>query len=272
MNICVRLFCLGFFLFQVSPDVCGFYPAAGARAIGSGGAGLMYTEAFCAANNHALMPELKKLSFGLSISNYYILPDLNRLIVCAVMPYKKSAYGIKIGSEGNAVMFDRVIGLGLAHKVHKQLSFGIGANYHFFRIVGYGSRSMITAELSLLSRINDRISTCFHSYNLLGARFRSIPDEPVQRTFRIGLTCRVNSKVMLVAEAEKSYKYRTGLRIGFQYRLNKKFHFNTGISTIQPQWAFGLGFITQSFRIAFAFSIGQIPVMNNNISITNEAE
>ncbi len=248
----------------------GYYPPAGARALSMGGSGLMLADVFSPANNCALMTEMKKPGIGFSFTNRYALKDVNQVAICAVLPFKKIAYGFKLLSDGNNILSDRTIGFSFAHATSKQSGFGIGANYHHYNIRTYGRASVITIEFSLVANITNKLSSSFFVFNPFAARFKDCPGEHLQRTFRMGLLYKINKKISVVCEAEKSRTFRTNIKLACQYQLNPKFHFCIGFSSLQPQCTFGIGFKHKHYTIAYASSLMQAAGSSNNLSFIYE--
>ncbi len=262
--------CLLFFLSFGQVFGLGHYPAAGAGALSMGGIGLMQSDVFSAVNNYAMMTGTRKAGIGVSLCNRFGIRDLKQMAICGLIPYKNTAYGCKFFSNGNGVLNDLSMGFGLAHKPHRQFSFGIGANYHLYSIMGYGSSSAISIDCAILAHMTDKWGASFSVSNPLVAKLKGKYVEQLQRTFRLGMLYKVNSKVSLAIEAEKCHSFKTNIKAGCHYQLSPEFYFNMGFASLQSVCSFGIGFKQKQYTLAFASSVGFSPGISSNLSFIYE--
>jgi hypothetical protein len=244
----------------------GYYPTIGAHAVGLGGSGLLVQNVFCASNNPALMPWQKNASFGLAYNNQFLLSDINQSNLCFVLPYKHFGYGFKLSSFGNNILKDQLIGASVAHQFHPDFSFGAGFNYHFFSIKNYGFNQATTFEFSLAAKVSSKLKSSFMVFNPFAKKFNEIQDERMTRTYRMGIQYQVNDKVSLNSELEKNHVYQPNLKMGVNYDYNQQFSFRFGISTLQPNMAFGIGFKTKKIQIETAHNYHLTLGLSNHLS------
>ncbi|MDP2175764.1 MAG: hypothetical protein Q8K70_07640 [Bacteroidota bacterium] len=255
------LFMINFRLFGL-----GYYPTIGAHAAGLGGSGLLIQNAFCASNNPSLMPWQKNASLGFAYNNQFLLSDVNQSHLSFVLPFKHFGYGLKCSSFGNNILKDQLIGASVAHEFHPDFSFGAGINYHFFSIRNYGSNQTTTFDFSLAANINSKLKSSFMVFNPFARKFRDIQDERMTRTFRFGIKYSINDKVFIVSEIEKNHIYKTNLKTGINYDYNKQFSFRCGISTLQPNMSFGIGFKKKNIQIETAHTYQLNLGLSNQLS------
>jgi hypothetical protein len=244
----------------------GQYSATGATALSLGGCRLMVADAFSPANNCAQMPSLKNPGFGISFTNPYLPWDIRHMVISAAIPINKVAYGVKLSSLGNGILSDQILGLCFAHAATQKLSFGLGANYNWFNIIGYGRRSALSMECSMLAHINEKLSYSFAIFNLL----KSPSTTHLNRVFYMGILYKVNPQVDINIEMEKGSSFMANMKAGCSYKVKPDFYFNIGFASLQAHFTFGICFKRKRHSFGFASQFGRALGISNNFSIIYE--
>lgn len=248
----------------------GYYPPVGAYSQAVGGIGLFNNNAFSAHHNASLIPDCKKPQFGLSVQNKFAIQSFNKSALCVTIPYKKSGYGFKYFSNSYAVLNDQIIGLQFAQKVHPLLSIGLSFNHHRFAIQNYGSSQSQTMEFSLTSQLSEFIQTAFVVSNPFSSKINPMNEERLSKTIRFGLKYKLNKKVNLLSELEKNANFNPNFKIGADYQSHPHLQWRVGISTLQPSFNFGLGYLYKKCQFEFASSIHQTLGISNTLSFIFE--
>ena len=241
--------------------------AAGSLAISSGGIGIMTSDVFCAANNIALSSRLEKRAIGFSYTNQYGVRDLHQISICAAIPSRNMGYGLNLQSYGNQAMTYQSFGSNIAHNFNSQFSAGLGFTYHLLNIAAYGHASYISTEMAIAGTINSKLSSSFAANNIFSSRIKSVEHESVHKNFRLGLQYQINSLVSLIGEIEKNNLFKSNLKLACQYQAKPKFKICFGLSTLEPQFTFGLSFKHKTYRIETACAIHQSLGTKSNFSL-----
>ncbi len=228
---------------------------------------MLQDDAFCATGNCSLMPFLKNPVIGVAFCNRYALADLNQADICCAMPFKGSAYGLRISSDGNNILTNRRLGLCFAHAPNSHFSFGLATDYQYTGIQNYGHASSISLEITLTAHVSDKLSMAFSAVNPLFRQIRRIEHEPVLRAFRFGLLYKVNPKVKLFLDIEKARTYQVNFKPICRYQFQQDFYIQAGFSSHQANCNLGFGYTKKQYRIAFNTLFGQAPGLSHSLSV-----
>jgi hypothetical protein len=239
----------------------------GSEAKSLGGCGLLTNNAFCAANNQALMPWQKEKSIGVVFQNYYTVKDLNLINISATIPIENTGYGLNLFSFGNGAYKQQSIGAAVAYAFNTQLSLGMGADYHTIIIKQYGQNSILTIQGGLCAKVNSKLQLGFHVYNPLRAKFNNYKDERIASNYRLGLCYLASKLVSIYVEAEKNNLYKANLKTGINYSIKNNFNLRLGFASAQPQFCFGFGYRYKKMTIETASIIHQTIGLSSNISV-----
>ena len=256
--------------FSVHLHALGYYPSLGTVSLGTGGCALLYTDAFTAANNYALMPLLKKPAMGFSATS---IPGYGNSIqrgYCFVLPLKHIAYGVHQRSYGNDILRDQTIGAGVAHALNPKLSFGIGAGYHHYSIVNYGRIHAFSLNVSFVSKLSTRLTTAASLFNPFAAGLGSRQAEKLDRTMRIGAKYDFNKLVWAVTELEKSTSSPLNFKSGIHYQFSSRIYCSAGYSSLARFITLGLGFRNQRLSTGMAIAVPASGPVFTSVSMNYE--
>lgn len=153
------------------------------------------------------------------------------------MPFKHVAYGSYYRSYGNGTLKDQTLGVSAAHALNPRLSFGMGANYHQFSIVNYGSAEVFSLDLSIASKLSDKLATAINLFNPLHA---DLGPEKLEPVMRMGARYDFNKAVLAVAELEKAVSSPANFKTGINYQFTPIMYCALGYASLGGLVTFGL--------------------------------
>ncbi|MDP3464105.1 MAG: hypothetical protein Q8S18_15045, partial [Bacteroidales bacterium] len=123
---------------------------------------------------------------------------------------------------------------------------------------GYESTNNITFELGVQSDITKKITVGAFIFNPVKARLSSYTDERVPVIMRFGVTYHFTGKLFGIAEIEKNFDLKPGLRTGFEYTINQTFYARIGLSTQPGLLTFGSGFRIGNLNLDLSAGMHQV--------------
>jgi hypothetical protein len=193
------------FLFYSFTSVAQGWQPMGSRSMSLANATVALEDVWAFHHNPAALTNLKKIEFGVSYENRFLMKELQSQGLVVAIPMKKGV--ISIGSQSFGYNQFRTFrnGLGYSMKLAEFLSVGVQLNHHFVRInSNYGNHQTVTAEVGALAKINDKWSLAFSVFNITRNRLSEFAEDRYSTIMRLGTKFSVSEKVLFLAEAEKN--------------------------------------------------------------------
>ena len=181
-------------------------------------------------NNPAGIETCPKTTFNLSMENRFELTELTAGQLAATRKFGRyGTVGFKLIQFGSSGYIDQTMGIGYARKLFEFLTIGVAFDLLHLRIAEYGSRSLFTAEIGLVSQLSDDITLSVHLFNPQGSSFKAERSLPMVMT--LGLQYCVSSRLWVLTEVEKNSYLPVQLKAAIRYRMLDKLFLTTGVFT-----------------------------------------
>ncbi len=230
------------------------YPL-GARAKAMGECGLTQADPYGIFNNQAVLARLQNAGLLLCTENRYLLPDMNRVSLGAVIPAGSGMLLSGLDHFGGPLYSEMCAGAGYALPIGQYVAAGLRLDY--LRISfgeGYSSRQAISFEGGLLITPGPKLSLGMHIFNPLHLKWIGT-DEPLPTAFRAGASYRPEPQLIFALEIHSSNTTKAVFCGGAEYRFQKKFFIRAGISSGDARYSFGAGLRLKRLSIDIASSI-----------------
>jgi hypothetical protein len=245
----------------------GWYPA-GARSMSMANASVSHSDVWSYFNNPGSVAEIEELQAGLSYENRFLLKELQTQALAVAIPLKIGVISIGGHMYGYNQFRSYKGGIGYSMKLGEKLSAGVQMNYQGLSLnQNYGSRSSVTAEVGLYSRINDSWSFGASVINLGRSRLAEFEDDRFSTLMRLGTSYSFSRKVLISMEIEKDLDHKPRFKTGLEYTIVDEFFIRGGFATARPEFTFGFGYDFKIVRLDLGSSYDQILGWSPNFSL-----
>jgi hypothetical protein len=258
-----------FFFYSFTSVAQGWQPM-GSRSMSLANATVALEDVWAFHHNPAALTNLKKIEFGVSYENRFLMKELQSQGLVVAIPIKSGV--ISIGSQSFGYNQFRTYrnGLGYSMKLAEFLSVGVQLNHHFVRInSNYGNHQTVTAEVGALAKINDKWSLAFSVFNITRNRLSEFAEDRYSTIMRLGTKFSVSEKVLFLAEAEKNVDYTIRFKTGIEYLPLDNFYVRGGFATAPIEFSFGLGYaFSGKYKLDLGSAYHQVLGWSPNFSFT----
>lgn len=129
----------------------------------------------------------------------------------------------------------RSLSLGTTRSIH----LGLLLRYHHTRIAGYGSAGALALNPGLLVEILPSLHLGAHATNVNGATLAA--DEPLPRTFALGLAYEAYDDVRILADLYKDMAFPATVRAGVEVSPIDALALRAGVTTTPTRFTGGVG-------------------------------
>ena len=242
----------------------------GSRSMSLSNATVALEDVWAYHHNPAALSNLKKIEFGVSYENRFLMKELQSQGLVVSIPLKSGV--ISIGSQSFGYNQFRTYrnGLGYSMKLAEFLAIGVQLNHHFVRInPAYGNHQTVTAELGALAKINEKWSLAFSVFNITRNRLSEFAEDRYSTIMRLGTKFSVSEKVLFLAEAEKNVDYSIRFKTGIEYLPLDNFYVRGGFATAPIEFSFGLGYaFSGKFKLDLGSAYHQVLGWSPHFSFT----
>lgn len=257
------------FLFVLFGFSQGWQPM-GSRSMSLSNATVALEDVWAYHHNPAALSNLKKIEFGVSYENRFLMKELQSQGLVVAIPLKSGV--ISIGSQSFGYNQFRTYrnGLGYSMKLAEFLSVGVQLNHHFVRInSNYGNHQTVTAELGALAKINEKWSVAFSIFNITRNRISDFAEDRYSTLMRLGTKFSISEKVLVLAEAEKNIEHSIRFKTGIEYLPLDNFYVRGGFATAPIEFSFGLGYVfSKKYKLDLGSAYHQILGWSPHFSFT----
>ncbi len=213
----------------------------GPRALSLGGNSTTLKDAYSVTNNVGLISEINEIQIATSFSIPYLINEFQQQGLIGILPLKKG--GISFGGQfsGKDLFRQQKVSLGYGLKLNDKLSIGIGLNHQQLRIQNYGSNSVITSDIGMFVKMNERVSFGF-SILSFGGNHSMLNQERFPTTMQLGISYSFQKQLQTYFTIDKSSISNVNYRIGLEYEAYKNLWFRTGGVLNSRTLAFGFGY------------------------------
>ena len=270
ISIRERFFLMTIFIFSLQFSFCQGWLPMGSRSHALGNASVAIDDIWAYHHNPANLVSVKKLGFGLSYENRFLLKELQSQGLVVALPLKAGVISFGLQSFGFKNFRTNRLGLGYSMKLADFLSCGVQLNYHQVRLTdAYGRKDALTAELGLKANITDNWKVAFSVFNLTRTKISEFGEDRLTTLMRLGTQYTFSEKVMLVAELEKNIEFPVRFKTGIEYSPIRKLFLRGGFATQPIEISAGLGYrFKEQFQLDLGSAYHQILGWSPNFSFT----
>jgi hypothetical protein len=270
ISIRERIFLMTIFIFSLQFSFCQGWLPMGSRSHSLGNASVAIDDIWAYHHNPANLVSVKKLGFGLSYENRFLLKELQSQGFVVALPLKVGVISFGLQSFGFKNFRTNRLGVGYSMKLAEFLSCGVQLNYHQVRLTdAYGRKDALTAELGLKANITDNWKVAFSVFNLTRTKISEFGEDRLTTLMRLGTQYTFSEKVMLVAELEKNIEFPVRFKTGIEYSPIRKLFLRGGFATQPIELSAGLGYqFKEQFQLDIGSAYHQILGWSPNFSFT----
>ena len=233
---------LRFFIFITF--YCGFnncfsQTVFNARVLSNGGNGVALIEPN--NSNLGIISLVENINLSIFYNIPYLINEFQQQGLVGVIPLKKG--GISLGGQftGKDLLRQQKVSLGYGLKLNDKLSIGIGLNHQQLRIQNYGSYNVITSDIGMFAKINEKVSLGV-SVLSFGGNHSNINQERFPTTMQLGVSYSFQKQLQTYFTIDKSSISNVNYRIGLEYEAYKNLWFRTGSVLNSRTLTFGFGY------------------------------
>ena len=270
ISIKERIFLMTIFIFSLQFSFCQGWLPMGSRSHALGNASVAIDDIWAYHHNPANLVSVKKLGFGLSYENRFLLKELQSQGFVLALPLKVGVISLGLQSFGFKNFRTNRLGVGYSMKLADFLSCGVQLNYHQVRLTdAYGRKDALTAEIGLKANVTDNWKVAFSVFNLTRTKISEFGEDRLTTLMRFGTQYTFSEKVMLVAELEKNIEFPVRFKTGIEYSPIRKLFLRGGFATQPIEISAGLGYrFKEQFQLDIGSSYHQILGWSPNFSFT----
>lgn len=267
----IRIFFTILFIFPVTSLFASHDETlAGARAYGLGGTSLGLSDVWAVYNNQAAMAFIGKPAFGADAENRFLIRELNRYAIAAILPTRAGVFGISASFYGNKLYSEGKTGLSYARSFGKRISAGVQLDYLFVHLAeSYGTKHLFTCELGLLGKVTRNLTLATHIFNPLNVKLSAYNNERIPAKIRFGLQYHFFDGLFASVEVEEKFSERPSFHAGVEYRLLKWSFLRTGVSISDyAVCSLGVGLMLKWLAVDMAASYHPVLGISQKLSVT----
>jgi len=270
ISIKERIFLMTIFIFSLQFSFCQGWLPMGSRSHALGNASVAIDDIWAYHHNPANLVAVKKLGFGLSYENRFLLKELQSQGFVVALPLKVGVISLGLQSFGFKNFRTNRLGVGYSMKLAEFLSCGVQLNYHQVRLTdAYGRKDALTAEIGLKANVTDNWKVAFSVFNLTRTKISEFGEDRLTTLMRFGTQYTFSEKVMLVAELEKNIEFPVRFKTGIEYSPIRKLFLRGGFATQPIEISAGLGYrFKEQFQLDIGSAYHQILGWSPNFSLT----
>ncbi len=229
------------------------YPI-GARSAGMGRVSVALTGFWGIQNNQAGIALLDKYSVGINYESSFGIKELSTKSIAVIVPLNFGVLGLSYNHFGYSAYNEMKLGLVYSRSFSKYFRIGLQLDY-FITSIGdnYGNKSNITFEIGIQSDITENITLGAYAFNPIMVKLADYNQEKLASVFRFGAAYKMDTRLIISIEAEKSSNINPVLlRLGVEYNLKSRFFFRGGIASRYEIFTLGFGVKFKYFSLYLA--------------------
>lgn len=257
-DLFAKIICITVFVFltlmagksMASGDI---YPI-GARSAGMGRVSVALTGFWGIQNNQAGIALLDKYSVGINYESSFGIKELSTKSIAVIVPLNFGVLGLSYNHFGYSAYNEMKLGLVYSRSFSKYFRIGLQLDY-FITSIGdnYGNKSNITFEIGIQSDITENITLGAYAFNPIMVKLADYNQEKLASVFRFGAAYKMDTRLIISIEAEKSSNINPVLlRLGVEYNLKSRFFFRGGITSRYEIFTLGFGVKFKYFSLDLA--------------------
>jgi hypothetical protein len=242
----------------------------GSRSMALGNASVTINDVWAYHHNPAALIGIKKLAFGVSYENRFLLRELQSQGFVVAYPLKRGVISVGAQTFGYTNFRTYRSGFGYAMALTDNLSVGVQMNYHLVRLPqAYGRHQTVTAEMGFMAKITENWHLGFSVLNLTRNKLSYYQEDRYSSLLRLGTRYNVSNKVIFLGEVEKNVDYPIRFKSGIEYSPAENVYFRGGFGTAPIEFSFGFGYHWKGiYKLDVGSAYQQIIGWSPNLSFT----
>ncbi len=176
--------------------------------------------------------------------------ELRTVAVAGVVPTALGTFAAGISQFGFSLYRETEISFGFGRRVDWGVSAGFVTHVSRIFIDQYGTTTIATIDVGLLSQVQEQVAVGFSYKNLLGAGFSS--SERLPQVFALGTTYRPVPNVAAVVELEKDVRHPLVIKAGVEQTFLELLTLRAGVSNNPDKFSAGFGVRYSAFEFSYA--------------------
>ncbi|MCW5910740.1 MAG: hypothetical protein KIT62_06685 [Cyclobacteriaceae bacterium] len=240
----------------------------GARGLGMGNASTGIAYEWGLFNNPGSIGLLTETTAAAAYHAQTRLTNANRAAFVLNSPFRFGVASVGTFRFGDDLYNEHLVSAGMANKFGIT-SLGLKVNYIQYQAQGFDSHRAMTLDFGGITQLTEAIFISASINNLTQSKIKSEHiQESLPTRLTAGLTCKVNSKVLVATEIEKDLLYAATWRTGLEYEFRNKFFARTGFNLQPSSGFFGLGTKQKSIRADYAIQLNALTGASHQASVT----
>ena len=222
----------------------------GARSSSLAHASSCLIDVWSSRNNQGSLGFIRQSNVGAFYENRFFVKELSQSGFASVVPIKKGTFGLAYSTIGYKLYRESHVTLGYGMQLNETVSLGIGMDYLTTRISDvYGKAHALTGSFGMTVKLLSNLRIATHVYNPFRSSITQYNHEKIPTIFKFGAQYIFSQKVFLIAEAEKTSREKTNIKLGIEYNPASKIYLRVGGCTYPSQVSFGIGVLYKGLNI-----------------------
>jgi hypothetical protein len=222
----------------------------GARSNSLAHASSCLIDVWSSRNNQGSLGFVRQADVGVFYENRFFVKELSQSGFASVLPIKKGTFGLAYSTIGYKLYRESHVTLGYGMQLNETVSLGIGMDYLTTRISDvYGKAHALTGSFGMTVKLLSNLRIATHVYNPFRTSITQYNHEKIPTIFKFGAQYIFSQKVFLIAEAEKTSREKTNIKLGIEYNPASKIYLRVGGCTYPSQVSFGIGVLYKGLNI-----------------------
>ena len=222
----------------------------GARSSSLAHASSCLIDVWSSRNNQGSLGFIRQSNVGAFYENRFFVKELSQSGFASVVPIKKGTFGLAYSTIGYKLYRETHVALGYGMQLNETVSLGIGMDYLTTRISDvYGKAHALTGSFGMTVKLLSNLRIATHVYNPFRTSITQYNNEKIPTIFKFGTQYIFSQKVFLVAEAEKTSRQKTNIKLGIEYNPASNIYLRVGGCTYPSQVSYGIGILYKGLKI-----------------------
>lgn len=242
-------------------------------AIASAGQSAVLPNAFSALGNPALMPQMKRTTAGISVSNRYFLTELKYGGAGLVQHLTKTdAVGVALQFDGTRNFKQTTLALAYSKALHPRFNAGISFQWLNTFQQGIGNSGHFLAKAGVSFQPDKKLLLGVTVFNPFTTRMVLLTNERIPTYFKAGLAYTVSPQVVFYVEDRMSLLAKHNLKLAIHYSPIKQLTVIAGFQNANTPLSFGCRIKTKNLLIWVAFQYHQVLGISPALGLGYETE
>ncbi len=215
---------------------------------GTGAYSQLHTDIYSGIQNIASLSTLKDPGIGAGGVRPYLMSELSRYRLQAVLPVHSGTIGLNADLRGHGMYAERQFGLSYSRNLGTKLAAGLRFTYNSIRIAGYGQTGTPGVEAGVILHISGQVHAGLQLFNPAGGKWGIEKKERLPAVYVFGLGYEASSVFYCSSEIIKEEDQPGYVSLTFQYKPVPRLLLRAGMGTgASVTWA-GAGFLFSHCR------------------------